>query len=113
MQEGQFPYPARPPKSRRRDPNHFPFMPEPCPTRNQLQNGHFVKRLIAFISNVYSGQFFPIKVPGHSSIRPDIHAVMISSNGAAKLAFPPRKPSSWEIYERQAKVVALFIEKHT
>src|SRR5229473_3772483 len=103
------PVPRQAPKIAPPRPNHFPFMPEPCPARNQAPNGHFVKRLIAFISNVYSGQFFPIKVPGQPSIRPDIHAVMIGANRAPKLAFPPGKPSFWDIYQRLATGLPLFI----
>src|SRR6266478_654626 len=53
------PVPRQAPKIAPPRPNHFPFMPEPCPARNQAPNGHFVKRLIAFISNVYGAQFFP------------------------------------------------------
>jgi hypothetical protein len=52
-------------------------MPEPCLARNQAQNGYFVKRLIAFISNVYGGQILPVEVRGPSSIRPNAHAMMM------------------------------------
>src|SRR5690348_12591732 len=69
-------------------PNRFPFMPGPCLARNQAQNGYFVKRLIAFISTVYGGQFFPIEARRPSSIRPNAHAMMIGANRAPKPGSP-------------------------
>ena len=48
----------------------------------------FVKRLIAFISIVYGGQFFPIEARGPSSIRLNAHALTIGANRAPKPLSP-------------------------
>jgi hypothetical protein len=62
-------------------------MPEPCLARNQAQNGYFVKRLIAFISNVYGGQILPIEVRGPSFDQAERPRHDDGANRAPKLRF--------------------------
>jgi hypothetical protein len=75
-------------------------MPEPCLARNQAQNGYFVKRLIAFISNVYGGQFCPVEARGPSSIRPNDHALLLGANRAPKLRSAWQN-ALWDMFQEQ------------